>query len=428
MDRLEHELRDVLTHQRRALSTDLVSLDAVYAGAARRRRRRTAIVAAAGAFALASVAVPVSVALLGNDRTRTPIETTVSTSPTVQPPKDTASTSPLSPTPSTSPSAVLAPGPAWDGARVTSMTATSTQSIVVLGALGNTGACKPRNCVRLAQSHDGGRTFTALAVPADALAGGTGEQLRKSATNVRFGSARDGWLYGDGLWSTHDGGRSWRTLPMSGAVRSLAAARGVVWALVSTKDGNEQQLWRSPAVSDAWTLVPDVTVSTPGDVTVFGSRVIVLGPGPSSKVWVSGNGAAFVSHPGPCASAMAAELSASGSLWATCPTGTAAFVVTSVDGVRWHKVNATQDGSSAPNSLVLGARGPDDALLALGANEPIVDLHADGSQQPVRQSPPLGSAISYLGFTSVDVGYAIDGNYLWRTGDGGNTWSRLRIG
>ena len=49
MDRLEDELRDVLTHERRALSTDLVDLEKVYAGAARRRRRRTSVVAAAGA-------------------------------------------------------------------------------------------------------------------------------------------------------------------------------------------------------------------------------------------------------------------------------------------------------------------------------------------------------------------------------------------
>ena len=426
MDRLEHELRDVLAHERRALSSDLVSLEAVHAGAARRRRRRTAVVAATGAAILVAVAVPVSLLLLDDGRGRSPVETANSPSPPLRSPQNVVSTPPA-------PSATTAKAPrtglAWDGARVTSMTATSTQSIVVLGALGDTGACKPPNCVRLAQSHDGGRTFTALAVPGDALAGGgTGEQLRRSATNVRFGSARDGWLYGDGLWSTHDGGRSWRTVPMSGAVRSLAAARGVVWALVSTNGGNVQRLWRSPVGSDSWTLVPDVTVNTPGDVNVFGARVIVLGPGPSSKVWVSENGAAFISHPGPCASAMAAVLSASGSLWATCPTGTAAFVVTSTDGVRWHHVNATQDGSSAPNSLALGARGPDDALLALGANEPIVDLHADGSRQPVSQPPPLGSSISYIGFTTGSVGYVIDGTHLWRTTDGGNTWTRLRIG
>jgi hypothetical protein len=427
MDRLEHELRDVLTNERHALNPDLVSLDKVYAGAARRRRRRSAVVAAAGAFVLAGVAVPVSIALLDNDRAPTPIATTVSSSPTVQTPKSTPATSASTPQPSTSSSTVPPVGPAWDGARVTSMTATSTQTIVVLGALGDTGACKPPNCVRLAQSRDGGKTFSPLAIPDKTLAGGTGGQLRKSATNVRFGSANDGWLYGDGLWSTHNGGYAWHAVPMSGAVNSLAAAHGVVWALVSTNGGNDQELWKSPVGSDSWTQVPGVTVPATGDVTTFGSRVIVLGAGPSAKVWVSKDGATFTAHPSPCASAMVAQLSASGSLWAKCVTGTAAYVITSADGVRWTQVRASQDGGAAPNSLTLGARGHADALLALGASEPIVDLHADGTHQAVTRPPTVGSDISYLGFTSPSVGYAIDGTHLWRTSDGGSTWAVLPL-
>jgi hypothetical protein len=425
--RLEDELRDVLTHERRALSTDLVSLDAVYAGAARRRRRRTAVVAAAGAFVLAGAAVPLSIMLLANDQSRVPLQTSASVGPTAKTPQHKASTTPTSPAPSRSASRLIY-APVWGGARVMSMTATSTQTIVVLGALGDTGACKPPDCVRLAQSRDGGRTFSALAIPDGALAGGTGSQLRRSATNVRFGSAGDGWLYGEGLWSTHDGGSSWHAVPMSGGVSSLAAAHGVVWALVSTNGGNDQQLWRSPVGSDSWTRVTDVTVPATGDVAVFGSRVVVLGAGPTSKVWVSKDGTTFAAHPSPCTSAMAAQLSASGSLWAKCVTGTAAYVITSANGVHWNQVKASQDGGSPPNSLALGARGPGDAILALSASQPIVDLHADGTQQHVSRPPDLGASIDYLGFTSPSVGYAIDGTHLWRTSDGGNTWTRLAVG
>jgi hypothetical protein len=426
-DPIEHELRDVLTDERRALSPDLVSLDAVYAGAARRRRRRTAVVAAAGAFVLAGAAVPLSIALLDNDQPRNPLQATASVGPATPTPQHTPTTSPSSPEPSLKSSPPRPASPAWDGARVMSVTATSTASIVVLGALGDTGACKPPDCVRLAQSRDGGRTFTPLAVPPAALAGGTGGQLRRSATNVRFGSANDGWLYGDGMWATHDGGSSWHAVAMQGDVSSLAAAHGVVWALVGANGGNDQQLWRSPVGSDSWTQVPDVTVPATGDVAVFGSRVIVLGAGPTSKVWVSKDGTTFTAHPSPCTSAMAAQLSASGSLWAKCVTGTAAYVVTSANGVHWNQVKASQDGGSAPNGLTLGARGPDDAILALDAIQPIVDLLADGTQQAVKQPPALGASIDYLGFTSPSVGYAIDGTHLWRTGDGGNSWTRLQI-
>jgi hypothetical protein len=427
MDRLENELRNVLTHERRALSADLVSLEAVYAGAARRRRRRTAVVSAVGALVLAAVAVPVSLSLLDGNRGRSPLETAVSATPTLPTPANTPSTSSRSPAPTRTASTSAPVGPAWAGARVRSVTATSTRTIVVLGFLGDTGACTPPNCLRLAQSHDGGRTFTSLPVPGDAVAGDSAGTAGPAATDVRFGSAEDGWLFGGGLWATHDGARTWHPVKLPGAVPRLAAANGTVWALVSTDGGNSQQLWRSPVGSDSWTQVRDVTVGSPGDVALVGSRVVVLGAG-QSKVWVSTDGASFTSHTSPCTSAMSAELSATTSLWATCVTGTAAYIETSADGVSWHPVQATQGGGSAPNSLALGARGSNDALLALGANERLTDLYADGSQRSVSQPPALGSAISYLGFTSVDVGYAIDGTHLWRTKDGGDTWTRLRIG
>jgi hypothetical protein len=422
---LEHELRDVLTHQRRALSTDLVSLDAVYAGAVRRRHRRTAVLSAAGAVVLAAVAVPASLALLDARRGPSPIEAAVSASPNVAAPSNAASTTPTAPAPSAS--SVIPDSPPWGGAHVTSVTATSTRTIVVLGFLGDTGACAPPDCLRLVQSRDGGKTFTSLPVPAEAAAAGTDGSTRAGATDVRFGSASDGWLFGNGLWATHDGARTWHPVTLPGAVTRLAAAHGTVWALVSDDGGDSQQLWRSAVGSDSWTQVPDVTVGGPGDLALVGSRVVVLGVGPS-KVWVSKDGSSFTGYTSPCTTALEAELSASTSLWAKCVTGTEAFVVTSTDGVAWRPVKAAADGGGAPNSLALGARGPDDALLALAASQPLSDLSNDGSRKPVSKPPTVGSPISYLGFTSVDVGYAIDGADLWRTKDGGDTWTRLKIG
>jgi hypothetical protein len=425
--RLEDELRGVLTHERRALSTDLVSLDAVYAGAVRRRHRRTAVLSASAAVVLAAVAVPASLALLDARRGPTPIEAAVSASPSVPAPSNAAGTTPTSPAPSPSTSSPISFSPPWGGANVMSVTATSTRTVVVLGFLGNTGACTPPDCLRLAQSHDGGKTFTSLPVPDGAAAAGTDGPTRAGATQVRFGSARDGWLFGNGLWATHDGARTWQRVTLPGAVTRLAAAHGTVWALVSDDRGDSQQLWRSAVTSDSWTQVPDVTIGGPGDLALAGSRVVVLGVG-SSKVWVSGDGSSFSGYAGPCTNALEAELSASTSLWAKCVTGTEAFVVTSTDGVAWHPVKAASGGGGAPNSLALGARGPNDALLALSAGQPLSDLRNNGSQQPVSKPPAVGSPISYLGFTSVDVGYAIDGTDLWRTNDGGSTWTRLNIG
>jgi hypothetical protein len=66
--------------------------------------------------------------------------------------------------------------------------------------------------------------------------------------------------------------------------------------------------------------------------------------------------------------------------------------------------------------------------VVLSPEEPLTTLSADGSLRPVRTPPVTGSAVSYLGFTNRDIGYAVVGDGLWRTDDGGDTWRQLSIG
>lgn len=69
----------------------------------------------------------------------------------------------------------------------------------------------------------------------------------RSARDVRFSSESDGWLFGDGLWPTHDGGLSWAGVKIPGTVARLEAARGTAWALVTDcSDGETTRLWSSP--------------------------------------------------------------------------------------------------------------------------------------------------------------------------------------
>jgi photosystem II stability/assembly factor-like uncharacterized protein len=412
-DPLERDLRDLLTDDRLALPTHWVSVDRVHAGAIRRRRRRAAVTAVAGAVVVAAVAG--SAFLAHPDRLgRQPAGTTT-----------TAGDQSGQPTSSASGSTATTPLPAvvgqpWDGAAVTSVTATSTKTLVAVGR--TSGSCGA-TCLRMAESHDQGRTWTALPVPTDARSVDDVEGPRpETAAYARFGSGQDGWLFGGGLWSTHDGGFTWAALDVPGGVYRLEAAAGTAWALVDVGNSKEQ-LWSSPVGDDDWQRVDGVDVEGPADLAVQGKRVVVLGTGDAA--WTNDSGA-FRRTQNPCATSVEVRLSGSGSLWATCITGTAAHLVASEDeGVTWSDVPVDTGQGALPNSVSVGARSTGEAVLAI-PTQPVARLDLTGKVSAVAD-PPTEGDVGYLGFTTRDVGYAIVGSALWRTDDGAETWRRLDI-
>jgi hypothetical protein len=418
MDPLERELRDLLTSDRRDLPASLVPLDRVHAGASRRRRNRAAVASAATAVAVLAVAGTAAGAGFLPDDKAPVADSTPTVSRSIVPAPVPTSTAPDS--------TIDAPsGPAWGAARVTSVTATSTRTFVVLGELGDTGACRPPDCVRLAETHDGGRTFSALPIPDDARGAVEGSDA-DSATSVRFGSAQDGWLFGGGMWSTHDGGHSWVRTDMPGRVTRVEAAAGSAWALVATGADQERLLlFRTDVGLDDWQQVPDVQVTGPADLAVHGDQVVVMGA-QQSRLWVGGPHG-FAEHDSPCPGATFARLSSVGSVWATCGTGTSAALEVSTDGITWSAVPVSQANGALPNSVAVGARSLRQAIVSLGPEEPLSRLSTDGTDNPVPDPPTTGVATTYLGFTTPDVGYAIVGTRLWRTDDGGDTWTLAQI-
>src|SRR5258708_22253465 len=78
-------------------------------------------------------------------------------------------------------------------------------------------SCGRALCLQLQHTTDGGSTWTVVPSPqlaSPAVAG----QVRA----VRFADSQDGWVYGPGLFATHDGGRSWRAVAVPGLGRPLA--------------------------------------------------------------------------------------------------------------------------------------------------------------------------------------------------------------
>ncbi len=412
-DPLERDLRDLLTDDRLALPSHWVGIDAIRAGATRRRHRRAAVTAVAGAVVVAAVAG--SALLAHPDRLgRQPAGTTTTSGDQSGQPTSSASGSTA-----TTPLPDLV-GPAWAGAEVTAVTATSTKTLVAVGR--TAGACGA-TCLRMAESHDKGRTWAALPVPADARSVDDVEGPRSgTAAYARFGSGQDGWLFGGGLWSTHDGGFTWTAVDVPGGVYRLEAAAGTVWALVDIGNSQEQ-LWSSHVGDDDWQRVDGVDVEGPADLAVQGKRVVVLGTGDAA--WTNDSGD-FRRSDNPCASSVQVRITGSGSLWATCVTGTAAHLATSDDeGLTWTGVPVDTGQGSLPNTVTVGARSTGEAVLAV-PTQPVARLDVTGKVSAVAD-PPTEGDVGYLGFTTRDVGYAIVGSALWRTDDGAETWRQLDI-
>ena len=165
-------------------------------------------------------------------------------------------------------------------------------------ALGEVPCAQPDGCLALRETKDGGRTWLARPLPAalveaaDREPGGglalnvsgcCGEEL-----NVRFADRRDGWIYGGlfvpgqfpstvsiepVLWSTHDGGLSWRpvrpfpSLVADSPIFDLEAAAGRAYAMVDTAAVNRgygAMIESSPVGTDSWRAASSQSLSGPG--------------------------------------------------------------------------------------------------------------------------------------------------------------------
>jgi hypothetical protein len=317
--------------------------------------------------------------------------------------------------------------------------------------------CPAGACLAIRHTVDRGLTWTPVGAPPATIAPSGTDFVPLSVSGLHFADPVNGWAYGTNLWSTHDGGASWREIQFGGPIVALASGAGTAYALVlvcssCTGGAPAVALYRSPAGEDGWAQVPGVALSQlePG-LVVEGSTVVVLD---MSEILSSPNGIDFGSLPIPCVS----DGDDPGPFWlatlAASDPSHVAVVCTGVGaaGSVGKELFVSQDGGRTYQRLADPPIGGGVTTLAMPSPSTVLVSASSGASQVYRAAWPdtdwttplifgdggyglnglafvdptsgalihgsAASALSYVGDKQVEASLGT----LYLTDDGGATW------
>jgi hypothetical protein len=249
--------------------------------------------------------------------------------------------------------------------------------------------------------------LTWSAVPAPAVTNAkSGYPL--PSVSIRFANGLDGWIYAlhpNRLWSTHDGGNSWKPvflaqLTPDAIIMSMEAAAGRVQLAIFPSNAATIHIESSPVSVDAWT---DTATGIPVGAGPVPSAQLVL---QQSQGWlleddrtvVGGarlNGDTWQGWTPPCLTA-----DGSATLAASTPAN---LVAVCVEGV-WGPPRNLPGAPSTPSTWFFES--------------------SDGgaSFEPVGQVPVTPGAQSVAAPTPTTTVLASSGSTLWASFDGGHSW------
>ena len=125
--------------------------------------------------------------------------------------------------------------------------------------------------IAIRQTADGGQTWTSVAAPQAQPAFGMESSTRNAdqVHNIRFVDEKTGWIYGQGLYYTQDGGNIWHPVDFTGAVVALEpeGTDQATWAIIQTcpqiPDCTAQLYQAAPDEPDLWTLISTLPIQHP---------------------------------------------------------------------------------------------------------------------------------------------------------------------
>jgi hypothetical protein len=241
---------------------------------------------------------------------------------------------------------------------------------------------------------------------------------------IRFANADDGFVFGNGLWETSDGGEQWTSaVSPGGSIESLAVIDGQVLALTATCTANggcgqTDTLVRRPLAGGGWQQVARVT--DPGAIATQ-ARVAAVLDGTSVLVTANG-GLSTATHAVPCATegvSVPAAIAVTGpdGLALECAGGAAAgsvgkTVYVSDDlGAHWTRAGSPGSGGD-PDGLSAGSAAQLVAGAASGAS--ILYYSGDGGAKwsTAFFAGDGGLGFNDLGFTTATDGVVVYGPVL----------------
>jgi hypothetical protein len=416
------------------------------------RRLAPVVMAALGAVALTACGVARS------GTGGAPAATTVSSATSSLAGSAPASAGPASSAPATSPagtaSATASPAPPAGGGPVpagfaaTSVTFVSADEAFVLG----TAPCAHAPCTSIVRTLDRGASWTGLPAPVVPLGNLNSDSSSQAAVwGIRFASPAVGFVFGNGLWETTDGGERWSGVASpNGSVIDLEVSDGQLLALTDTCTAQSgcstvETLERRALAGGAWSVV---TQATNAQVIATQARVAALLEG--GQVVVTGDGGRTVAtHALPCAGAAgtagsAVAVTGPGSLALLC-AGNAAMgsvektvYVSDNLGATWAKAGSPPFGGD-PWGISAGTPAQPVVAAASGASWLYYSADGGATWSVAFKGTGGGSGFNDLGFTTATDGVVVygpayrDGNsyqmpgQLLLTSDGGASWTTARF-
>lgn len=297
----------------------------------------------------------------------------------------------------------------------------STVSLLDWWVLGTGGD----GSVALATTLDGGRSWTVPTLPAAVAGAARHADDSAAALGIAFSDAAHGILaVGGTALVTADGGAHWRPGHLGGtAVLAVAATPDAVFALVSTRAGFGLDRAAVGSVDLTPVLGAGRLTDTIPALATSGNTVVVVS---GNRRLVSGDdGRTFTAAAGPCAPDLGGRVAAAGhsvAIW--CATGTMGGGFVSTDaGVTVTAVPAATGSNGTPAAPT----GAGATLVWGGAT---TGVNRETSTGAVVTSGRQLHHVSWLGFATPTDGFAVAAasdsgpGLLWRTHDGGATWTR----
>jgi hypothetical protein len=272
-------------------------------------------------------------------------------------------------------------------------------------------------------------------------------------THIHFANGHDGWATdGETLVASHDGASSWRRVRLPGAVGSLSISKLAstdrsIYAIVVSGAGSAKvtQLYSSPLGEDAWQPVAGVSVpgSAGWDIATHGSAVsVALGVIHTSlRMWSAADGQTWNEVQPVCSEHDAVRLSST-------KAGSVAGMCSSLGDRPGHMVKQLVESVQGGAPVVMGqapeagnttgfTTAPDGTAAVAGVGAGASWLYASFDNGATWETPLVLPDAQLpmldLSFQNAAHGVVLWGGSAWsraaiyRTLDGGHTWSQLPL-